>query len=106
MRRSPRESVSRRVRSTVEPLENRQLLAADLISINAQGTGPGHGPSTESSVSGDGRYVVFVSTSSDLVAGDNNGKADIFLRDRVNNTTTLVSKNATSGAIGDAESFE
>src|SRR5688572_26861475 len=106
MRRSPRESVSRRVRSTVEPLENRQLMAADLISINAQGTGPGNGDSTEASVSGDGRYVVFVSTSSDLVNDDTNGKSDIFLRDRVNNTTTLISKNPTSGAIGDAESFE
>jgi probable HAF family extracellular repeat protein len=39
----------------------------------------------------DGRYVVFVSSASNLVPGDTNGKPDIFRRDRVNNTTALVS---------------
>src|SRR5687767_10739026 len=51
--------------SRIELLEHRRLLAADLISINIAGTGPGNGDSTEASVSGDGRYVVFSSTSND-----------------------------------------
>ena len=38
------------------------------------------------------RYVAFVSAASNLVAGDTNGKADVFVRDRVAGTTTLVSR--------------
>jgi len=33
-------------------------------------------------ISGDGRYVVFASDASDLVAGDTNGKTDVFIHDR------------------------
>lgn len=43
------------------------------------------------SVSDDGRYVVFDSTSPNLVAGDTNGVVDVFLRDIQTNTTTRVS---------------
>jgi Tol biopolymer transport system component len=43
------------------------------------------------SISADGRYVAFASTSALLVAGDTNNQADIFLRDRVANTTARVS---------------
>ncbi|MDX2000275.1 MAG: hypothetical protein SF066_21355, partial [Thermoanaerobaculia bacterium] len=41
----------------------------------------------------DGRFVTFVSSSTDLVAGvtDTNGRRDTFLRDRVLGTTTLLS---------------
>jgi len=42
-------------------------------------------------ISGDGRYVAFVSTGDTLVANDNNGAQDIFVRDRTSGTTTLVS---------------
>lgn len=45
------------------------------------------------SVSADGRYVVFVSDSADVVSGDTNNKADAFVRDLSNNTTTRVSVN-------------
>ncbi len=48
------------------------------------GAGGGH-------VTGDGRYVVFGSFASTLVANDNNNKDDIFVRDRVNGTTERVS---------------
>jgi Tol biopolymer transport system component len=43
------------------------------------------------SISGDGRYVAFWSQASDLVAGDGNGFADVFVRDLQTNTTTRVS---------------
>ena len=42
-------------------------------------------------ISGDGRYVVFVSDASDLVPGDTNGQLDVFVRDRVAATTRRVS---------------
>ncbi len=43
------------------------------------------------SISADGRFVAFYSTASNLVAGDTNGTYDVFVRDRVNGTTELVS---------------
>ena len=54
--------------------------------------------------SDDGRYVVFASTSAELVAGDTNGKPDVFRRDMVTGVTELVSINAT-GSLGDGVSF-
>jgi len=38
-------------------------------------------PSSQPAVADDGRYVVFVSEDPNLVAGDTNGAADVFLRD-------------------------
>jgi Tol biopolymer transport system component len=43
------------------------------------------------SLSGDGRYVAFLSSASNLVADDTNGQPDIFVRDRQTGTTTRVS---------------
>lgn len=48
-------------------------------------------------VSHDGRFVVFSSEASNLVAGDNNGKWDIFLRDRLTDTTQRVSRQFSGG---------
>jgi Tol biopolymer transport system component len=42
-------------------------------------------------LSSDGRYAVFSSDASNLVAGDTNGKSDVFVRDLVAGTTTRVS---------------
>ena len=42
-------------------------------------------------VSRDGRFVVFYSTATNLVAGDTNGRGDLFVADRVAGTITLVS---------------
>ena len=42
-------------------------------------------------LSADGRYVAFVSSASNLVPGDVNGMADLFVRDRQTGQTTLVS---------------
>jgi len=44
-------------------------------------------------VSDDGRFVAFRSDATNLVSNDRNGRADIFLRDRLNRTTTRVSLN-------------
>jgi Ca2+-binding RTX toxin-like protein len=48
-------------------------------------------------VSGDGRYVVFDSYASNLVAGDGNSQPDVFLRDTLTGTTTRISVDTTGG---------
>jgi Tol biopolymer transport system component len=55
-------------------------------------------------ISDDGRYVVFQSNASDLVPNDTNAQPDVFVRDLVANTTTLVSINGAGTASGDARS--
>ena len=56
------------------------------------------------SISGTGRYIAFQSNSSDLTADvDTNGHFDVFLYDRVSDTTTLVS-SALSGDAGNGRS--
>lgn len=57
----------------------------------------GNGPSESAHVSADGRFVVFESMASNLVPGDTNGMADVFVRDRQSGTTERVSV-ASSGA--------
>lgn len=51
----------------------------------------------------DGRYVVFDSSASNLVPGDNNAMTDIFLRDRAKAQTFIVSI-ATNGTQGNGAS--
>jgi len=50
--------------------------------------------SINGSISADGRYVVFDSIASNLVTDDNNETWDIFLRDRLNETTIRVSHSS------------
>jgi hypothetical protein len=61
-------------------------------------------PSFDSAISGNGRYVVFRSAATNLVAGDNNLQFDTFVRDTQENTTTRVSVHS-SGAEGNGTSF-
>ena len=51
-----------------------------LVSVSSTGTFA-TGPSTSPVISGDGRYVAFASAASNLVAGDPDGRTDIFVRD-------------------------
>jgi hypothetical protein len=48
----------------------------------------------EASLSDDGRWVVFSSTATDLVAGDSNAQSDVFVRDRRNASTRRLSLRA------------
>jgi hypothetical protein len=71
-----------------------QTETTSLVSVNAAGTGSGNAGSAGLSViTPGGRFVVFNSGASDLVANDNNGTNDVFLRDLQAGTTTLVSVN-------------
>jgi Tol biopolymer transport system component len=74
----------------------RDLNGSSTIRVSESTSGvQGNRVCREPRISGDGRYVAFQSTSSNLVAGDTNGNFDVFLRDTVANTTELVS--ATQG---------
>jgi len=55
------------------------------------------------SISADGRYVAFASFANNLVVGDVTLFTDVFVRDRIDGTTTLVSVNS-AGAHGIATS--
>ena len=72
-------------------------------SVGSSG-GEANGASRYASISADGRFVVFASTATNLVAGDVNGFEDVFVRDRIAGTTELVSVSS-SGAQGDADSY-
>jgi Tol biopolymer transport system component len=50
-----------------------------------------NGGSGEPAISADGRFVVFTSFASNLVAGDTNGTGDVFLRDRKAQVTRRIS---------------
>jgi len=54
-------------------------------------------------ISGDGRYVAFMSPAPDLVVGDNNGTWDVFVHDRQTSVTTRVSVSS-SGTQGNGPS--
>lgn len=56
------------------------------------------------SLSYDGRFVAFATTTADLVPGDTLGERDVFLRDRLNATTVRVSVGA-MGAEANGSSF-
>lgn len=64
-----------------------------LVSVATNGT-TGNAASRNASMTPDGRYITFVSEASNLVAGDSNKIADVFVRDMQLLTTTMVSIGA------------
>ncbi len=64
-----------------------------LVSVAANG-GWANGDSTSPVMTPDGRWVAFISSATNLAAGDTNGIPDIFVRDLVNRTTTWVTVGA------------
>jgi len=71
-------------------VHDRSTGITECVSVNTSGA-PGNNWSSTASFSSDGRFVAFSSYSSDLVSNDTNGTSDIFLRDRQNGTTDLIS---------------
>lgn len=80
-----------------EPL---QLVSADANGVAANGN------SEQPSVSADGRYIAFVSTATNLVPGDDNGVADIFVKDVQTGAIERVNTGASGvqGSGGDCAS--
>lgn len=76
------------------------------------GNGASLGQTAPAAASADGRWLVFVSAANNLVPGqtDTNSANDVFLRDRVNGTTVLVShvsgsSTATGNGLADQPSI-
>ncbi len=69
-----------------------EVIRASTTSAGAQVNG---GSSQVPTISGDGRYIVFVSSATDVVSGDTNGVGDIFRKDILTGETILVSSSST-----------
>ncbi len=70
------------------------LALGTLERINGPGGVEPDGASSSPKVSADGRWVVFDSVASNLVAGDTEGFQDVFLHDRQTGVTTRLSEDA------------
>jgi len=69
-----------------------------LVSVNTSGIGGGNEDSNFPTISSNGQFVAFESRASNLVPGDTNNTMDVFVRDLVAGTTSLVSVN-TNGTV-------
>jgi len=67
------------------------------VSLGAN-DGEGNGDSFRPVVSDDGDWILFSSFANNLITGDDNGTADVFIRDRQTGTTRLVS-SALDGTV-------
>ncbi|WP_455208855.1 PKD domain-containing protein [Kaarinaea lacus] len=65
--------------------------AATISKLSIAGSEEANGASINPSISADGRYVVFESDASNLVADDFNNTTDVFVADTLNNTIERVS---------------
>ncbi len=74
-----------------------------LVSVSLEGTFTPNGTVNYCDMTTDGRYVVFYSNDSSLVASDINGRYDAFRRDMFSGETVLVS-TASNGEPGDWDS--
>src|SRR5262249_13075498 len=77
-----------------------------LVSVSTNGISA-NGPSYDASISCNGRYVVFVSQASNLMAGvvDTNRAPDVYVRDVIAGTTALVSVANNGAAAGNGASW-
>lgn len=82
--------------------------ASNLTSLVSAGPNPlpalpdvgGDTDSSSQAISADGRFIAFVSESTNLTDDDEDAFRDVFVRDRLTNTTELVSRD--DGIAGDA----
>ena len=74
------------------------------VSVNSAGNQANAATLAEPAISGDGRFVAFVSNATNLVAGDSNNVGDIFVHDRQTGATTRVSINSSGGQANGASS--
>lgn len=82
---------------------DRKTGLVELVSPSITGGG-GNGWTYPLYISPGGRYVLMYSLASNLVPNDTNGTRDVFLRDRLLKTTTLISKSS-DGVQGNNESI-
>jgi Tol biopolymer transport system component len=78
---------------------DRQTGKTTRVSVDANGAQL-NGPSISASYSSDGRYLVFLSYASNLVANDTNGQPDVFVRDRVTGQSERVNVSSSGVPTG------
>jgi len=87
--------------SFVYDLQTAKIVRVTVADNGTQANSFSYGPS----LSGDGRYVVFDSDATNLVANDTNGLNDVFVHDRIGDgTLSLAVNNARTFAEGSANS--
>lgn len=70
----------------------RDMLLGKTTRVSVSSTGiQGNKGSSGGSISADGRYIAFSSSSNTLVSGDTNGMKDVFVHDQQTGVTTLIS---------------
>lgn len=78
----------------------------NLVSVNSLGNNGGNAsaeiPFYTSSANSTGTLVAFASMATDLVVGDNNGVADVFVRDVDSATTFTISRSSSAQSDGDS----
>ncbi|MFO1048253.1 MAG: hypothetical protein U1E52_10195 [Geminicoccaceae bacterium] len=84
-------------------VHDRQTGKTQRVSISSSGT-QGNDFNYGPTLSANGRFVAFYSLATNLVPGDTNDAADVFVHDRRTGTTRRVSLNS-SGAQGNRDSF-
>lgn len=85
-------------------VRDRERGTTERVNIGTAGAQADAGTYGSPSISADGRLVAFTSRAANLVAGDTNGREDVFLRDRERGTTELVSVGP-GGTRGDLDSY-
>jgi hypothetical protein len=85
-------------------LHDRQTKETTRVSVDSSGA-EGNGDSLEPAISADGRFVAFKSYATNLVPGDTNNQWDIFVHDRLDEKTFLISISS-NGAQGNSGSSD
>jgi len=84
-------------------VHDRQMGTTERVSVDSSGA-QGNGGSAGAVLSADGRIVAFTSGATNLVAGDTNGKIDLFVHDRQSGATTRASVDS-SGGQSDGDTY-
>lgn len=83
-------------------VHDRQTKETTRVSVASDGTQANGSSLGQPSISDDGRYVAFYSVADNIVSGDTNGYADVFVHDRQTNESTRVSV-ASDGTQGNGD---
>jgi len=75
-------------------VRDRQSGTTTRVSVSSSGAQGNHNSHGLPTISSDGRYVGFSSFATNLVSGDANAKEDVFVHDRQDGSTVLVSLNS------------
>jgi Tol biopolymer transport system component len=81
-----------------------QQMTTTRVSVSGLGA-QANGQSEIPGISGDGRFVIFVSPATNLVPGDTNGVSDVFMHDRVTGAMSRISVDS-AGTQANGTSFD